>query len=116
MANTAIIISETELKQTLSEISRNIVSEMFAEIKRTHPPQREVMTVKQLAEYWQVTQQSLWNWIKRDENRLPVHYVGGDPRFHLSEVDLWSKEEANRKLNINPSQDSNREMTSDLIQ
>lgn len=56
------------------------------------------MTVKQLADRWQVTQQSILNGVRREENPLPVHYVGGNPRFHLTEVDAWSKAEAIRRF------------------
>jgi predicted DNA-binding transcriptional regulator AlpA len=96
---TAIIINQDELKETLSGISKDIISGMFEEIKSSHPPAREVMTLTQLADYWQVTKQSIINWVKRDEFPLPVHYVGGDPRFHLSEINAWSKMEGLRRLN-----------------
>ncbi len=96
--NTAIIISESELRQQLSEIVRTVVSEIFDEIKNTHPPLREVMTMTQLADYWQVTKQSVMRWTRRENFPLPVHYVGGDPRFHLTEVNQWSKDEAAQKL------------------
>lgn len=94
-----VIINRNELKAVLSEICKEILAELFDEIKRAHPPEREIMTLEQLASRWQVSKQSLLNWIKREENPLPVHYVGGNPRFHLVEVDAWSKMEAVRRLN-----------------
>lgn len=92
------IVSKEELEKIVSEI----VSSVVEEIKNAHPPTREVMTLRQLADYWQVTRQSILNWSRREHYRLPIHYVGGDPRFHLSEVNIWSKEEAMRKLEVKP--------------
>lgn len=97
-----VIINREELKAELaglkSEVLETIVEDVFAKIHETHPPGREVMTIEQLCERWQVTKQSILRWVRRDKYSLPVHYVGGDPRFHLAEVDEWSKAEASRRL------------------
>lgn len=53
---------------------------------------RPVMTRKQLADYWQVEERSITNWLNCKAHPLPVHYVGTAPRFHRVEVDQWSKE------------------------
>lgn len=57
------------------------------------------MTMAQLAEYLQVTAQSIRNWIRRckTENPLPFHSVGEDPRFHVTEINEWSRREAERQ-------------------
>jgi predicted DNA-binding transcriptional regulator AlpA len=61
-------------------------------------PARNVLTLSQLADEWQCSKQSIINWTRRDEFPLPVHYLGSDPRFHRSEVEQWSRDEAQRKL------------------
>lgn len=53
---------------------------------------RPVMTRAQLAEYWQVEERSITNWMAHTPHPLPVHYVGTAPRFHKVEVDVWSRE------------------------
>jgi tRNA U34 5-carboxymethylaminomethyl modifying GTPase MnmE/TrmE len=102
--NVAIIINEDELKNKLSEISREILAGLFDEIRAAHPPAREVMTIAQLAGHWQVGKSSILNWVRREDSPLPCHYVGSDPRFHLSEVNVWSKNEALMRLNRKKNQ------------
>ncbi len=103
----AIILNRDELRETLTEISLQVTQSVLEQIRAEKPVARQVMTMAQLAEYLQVTNQSIRNWIRRDEkdNPLPVRGVGADPRFNLSEIDEWTRREAarqseNRKKNL----------------
>lgn len=97
-----VIINRNDLKEELGDLKKevleNIVEDIFARIHEIHPPGREVMTMGQLCQRWQVDKQSVVRWVRRESHPLPVHYVGGNPRFHLAEVDDWSKAEAARRL------------------
>lgn len=64
------------------------------------------MTATQLARYWQLvnaigepTTAGIIKWARRSENEhpLPHAYMGDLLRFHRTEVDLWAKEEAERR-------------------
>lgn len=67
---------------------------------------RDWMTATQLAEYWQLyndknepTIAGILKWAKRtlDQFPLPHAYMGDLLRFNRNEVDLWAKEEAERR-------------------
>ena len=69
-------------------------------------PVREWMSATQLAEYWQLynyknepTTAGILKWSKRppDKFPLPHAYMGDLLRFNRDEVDLWAKEEAERR-------------------
>ena len=71
---------------------------------------REWMSAIQLAEYWQLyndknepTAAGILKWSKRrpDQFPLPHAYMGDLLRFNRSEVDLWAKEEAERRRTQN---------------
>lgn len=94
----AIILNESELKQTLREMSVEISQTVVSKMLIDSPPARAVMTARQLAEYLQVTERSISVWTRRKINPLPVGYVGSDPRFFADEVRDWMKREAARKL------------------
>ena len=96
MSSGVIIISKDVLKQTLVEVA----SQVYDQIEYSRPKPREVMTLAQLAEFWQVKKQSILVWVNRapDENPLPVDYVGSDPRFFYSEIREWSRREKERKF------------------
>lgn len=81
-----VYLEKEDLVQMLRDMSAKVI------------PTREVMTAKQLAEYWQVSKQSVLNWARRPDSPLPCHFVGADPRFHRDEVNEWSRQEANSKL------------------
>jgi hypothetical protein len=66
----------------------------------------EWMTAAQLARYWQLvnshgepTTAGIMKWARRSENEhpLPHAYMGDLLRFHRVEVDLWAREEAERR-------------------
>jgi hypothetical protein len=64
------------------------------------------MTATQLARYWQLinangepTTAGIMKWARRseDEHPLPHAYMGDLLRFHRDEVDVWAREEAERR-------------------
>jgi len=66
----------------------------------------EWMTAAQLARYWQLingngepTTAGIVKWARRSENehRLPHAYIGDLLRFHRADVDVWAREEAERR-------------------
>ena len=69
-------------------------------------PVREWMSATQLAEYWQLyndknepTTAGILKWSKRplDQFPLPHAYMGDLLRFNRIEVDVWAREEAERR-------------------
>lgn len=71
---------------------------------------REWMSAIQLAEYWQLyndknepTTAGILKWSKRppDQFPLPHAYMGDLLRFNRQEVDLWAKQEAERRRSQN---------------
>jgi hypothetical protein len=69
-------------------------------------PLPEWMSTTQLAEYWQLyndknepTTAGILKWSKRqpDQFPLPHAYMGDLLRFNREEVDLWAKDEAERR-------------------
>lgn len=86
-----------EIEQKIDTKLRGVVAELL-EAARAMNQTPEVMTLAQLAKYWQVTKMSIHNWTRRKEFPLPIHYTGGNPRYHKIEVDSWSKLEAAREL------------------
>lgn len=64
------------------------------------------MTATQLARYWQLinangepTTAGIMKWARRSENEhpLPHAYMGDLLRFHRADVDVWAREEAERR-------------------
>ena len=73
-------------------------------------PAREWMSATQLAEYWQLcneknepTTAGILKWSKRppDQFPLPHAYMGDLLRFNRDDVDLWAREEAERRREQN---------------
>jgi hypothetical protein len=69
-------------------------------------PEPEWMTASQLARYWQLvnangepTTAGIIKWARRsdDEHPLPHAYMGDLLRFHRADVDVWAREEADRR-------------------
>ncbi len=50
---------------------------------------RSLVTIKELAELWDVSERSIRDWIAKEG--LPYRRVGADLRFDLTEVDEWTK-------------------------
>ncbi len=73
-------------------------------------PMLEWMTASQLARYWQLvnaegepTTAGIIKWARRSENEhpLPHAYMGDLLRFHRNDVDVWAREEAERRRTQN---------------
>lgn len=69
-------------------------------------PIPEWMTASQLAQYWQLvnangepTTAGIIKWARRPdgEHPLPHAYMGDLLRFHRADVDVWAREEADRR-------------------
>jgi hypothetical protein len=69
-------------------------------------PLPDWMTASQLARYWQLvnsngepTTAGIMKWARRSENEhpLPHAYMGDLLRFHRADVDVWAREEADRR-------------------
>ena len=69
-------------------------------------PLPDWMTASQLARYWQLvngngepTTAGIMKWARRpdDEHPLPHAYMGDLLRFHRTDVDVWAREEADRR-------------------
>ncbi len=80
---------EDLLKQMLKEVLQDVLPEILSKQEKSLP---ELMTLKELADYWRVTRTSIRNWVRT--KGLPVRHLGGSLRFQRAEVDLWSKEQA----------------------
>ena len=73
-------------------------------------PSPKWMTATQLARYWQLvnsngepTTAGIMKWARRSENEhpLPHAYMGDLLRFHRDDVDVWAREEAERRRTQN---------------
>ncbi len=100
-----------ELSAQVARIYERAQTETLA-ILQSHPAvkmvtkAREWMSATQLAEYWQLhndknepTTAGILKWSKRppDQFPLPHAYMGDLLRFNREDVDLWAKEEAERR-------------------
>jgi len=74
--------------------------------KPSTEPIPEWMTASQLARYWQLvnangepTTAGIMKWARRqdDEHPLPHAYMGDLLRFYRADVDVWAREEADRR-------------------
>ena len=100
-----------ELVAAVSRIYQRAQSETLGLLK-SRPTEkaisvsREWMSATQLAEYWQLyndknepTTAGILKWAKRPQDQFPLPhaYMGDLLRFNRVEVDLWAKEEAERR-------------------
>lgn len=121
MAHALIRSSDTmrdrdlDLKEKLTRVLDRATHEAIALVlaqpeteRATAEPMPEWMTATQLtlARYWQLvnangepTTAGIMKWVKRSEadHPLPHAYMGDLLRFNRSEVDLWAREEAERR-------------------
>ena len=100
-----------ELTPQVARIYQRAQSETLAllqsrPIEKVISESREWMSATQLAEYWQLyndknepTTAGILKWSKRpaDQFPLPHAYMGDLLRFNRVEVDVWAKEEAERR-------------------
>jgi len=100
-----------ELADRVARICERTRSEVL-ELLQSQPAEKAVvlmpdwMSAVQLAQYWQLyndknepTTAGILKWSRRplDQFPLPHAYMGDLPRFNREEVDLWAKEEAERR-------------------
>ena len=104
---------QSNLKQKLNQLfdrtTLDAITLLLAESEseRSAPePLPDWMTASQLALYWQLvnaggepTTAGIMKWARRCENEhpLPHAYMGDLLRFHRDEVDVWAREEADRR-------------------
>ena len=100
-----------ELAAQVARIYERAQSETLALIQSRHAgkidaPVREWMSAIQLAEYWQLcndknepTTAGILKWSKRPQDQFPLPhaYMGDLLRFNRDDVDLWAREEAERR-------------------
>ena len=101
-----------DLKEKLTRVLDRATQDAIAlllshyEEKPSAEPIPEWMTGSQLARYWQLvntngepTTAGIMKWARRpeDEHPLPHAYMGDLLRFHRDDVDLWAREEAERR-------------------
>jgi len=103
----------SNLKQKLDQLfhrtTLDAVGLLLAEVQaeKTSPqPLLDWMIASQLARYWQLVNASgepttagIMKWARRseDEHPLPHAYMGDLLRFHRADVDVWAREEADRR-------------------
>ncbi len=58
---------------------------------------KEIMNLKEIAEYLSFSQKKLYNLVK--EEKIPFAKIGGQYRFVKEEIDLWLKEQIKKKKN-----------------
>jgi hypothetical protein len=104
-------LTEKDLAQAVVSIYQRAQTETLAliqsrTIETATASDREWMSATQLAEYWQLyneknepTTAGILKWSKRqpDQFPLPHAYMGDLLRFNRGEVDLWAKQEAERR-------------------
>ena len=61
---------------------------------------RRVLTVKEVADYLNVHQSTIYRMLKRAE--LPAFRVGSDWRFNIENIDRWRLEQIDRQTNPAP--------------
>jgi hypothetical protein len=104
-----------ELVTQVSRIYERALNEMMMLFhsrpqEKAISPVQEWMSASQLAEYWQLyndknepTTAGILKWTKRppDQSPLPHAYMGDLLRFNRNEVDLWAREEGERRRTQN---------------
>ena len=108
-----MIDQNSDLKEKLTRLLDRATQDAIAlllsqrESEKPSPePILEWMTASQLARYWQLvnsngepTTAGIMKWARRseDEHPLPHAYMGDLLRFHRADVDVWAREEADRR-------------------
>jgi hypothetical protein len=103
----------SNLKERLAQLFDRTSLEALALLLAESKPQEPIatsppdwMTASQLARYWQLvngndepTTSGIMKWTKRadSEHPLPHAYMGDLLRFNREAVDLWAREEAERR-------------------
>ena len=107
----------SNLKQKLNQLfDRTTLDAIALLLSESEPktiapePLLDWMTASQLSRYWQLvnangepTTAGIMKWARLpdDEHPLPHAYMGDLLRFHLDDVDVWAREEADRRRTQN---------------
>ncbi len=113
MVDRTMIDQKSDLKEKLASVidraTQDAIALLLAQREIEKPkaePMPEWMTASQLARYWQLvnangepTTAGIMKWARRSENEypLPHAYMGDLLRFRRADVDLWAREEAERR-------------------
>jgi hypothetical protein len=113
MVDPTMIDQNLDLKEKLNRVLDRAAQDAIALLlshceseKPSADPIPEWMTASQLARYWQLvnangepTTAGIMKWARRpdDEHPLPHAYMGDLLRFHRTDVDVWAREEADRR-------------------
>lgn len=108
-----MIDQNLDLKEKLASVIDRATQDAIAllltqreAVQTSAEPAPDWMTASQLARYWQLvnangepTTAGIMKWARRpeDEHPLPHAYMGDLLRFKRVEVDLWAREEAERR-------------------
>jgi excisionase family DNA binding protein len=58
---------------------------------KRHVPAHRILTVKEVANYLQVSRATVLRLLKRDQ--LPAFKIGSDWRFNVEQIDRWRAEQ-----------------------
>jgi hypothetical protein len=84
---------DAKLEEKIDERLPSLVERAVARISQASP----WMTEKQLADYWQVSVESIRKWSKQTEHPLPCGSMGEMRRYHRDDADIWARKEADRR-------------------
>src|ERR1700737_924453 len=68
---------------------------------KRHVPAPRILTVKEVANYLQVSRATVLRLLKRDQ--LPAFKIGSDWRFNVEQIDRWRAEQEIRCRDADPS-------------
>ena len=98
-----------KLASVIDRATQDAIALLLTQREATQPSVESVpewMIASQLARYWQLvnangepTTAGIMKWARRSENEhpLPHAYMGDLLRFHRADVDVWAREEADRR-------------------
>ena len=100
---------KAKLTRVLDRAAQDAIALLLSHCENQQPsaePISDWMTASQLARYWQLvnangepTTAGIMKWARRPdgEHPLPHAYMGDLLRFHRADVDVWAREEADRR-------------------
>jgi hypothetical protein len=113
MAYLTMIDQSSDLKEKLTRVldraTQDAIALLLSHRENQQPsaePVPDWMTASQLARYWQLvnangepTTAGIMKWTRRsdEEHPLPHAYMGDLLRFHRADVDVWARDEADRR-------------------
>lgn len=87
-ANVSVTISANDLRDFLTEISKQVIEkEKAAEAARNAD---ETMTQKEVCKFLNISKSTLWRW-ERDNYLLPTGRMGRSPQYLKSDVERIKK-------------------------